>query len=124
MSNPKFSHFRNRIKSVGFALQGIVTFLKTQINAWIHIGAALFACILGYLLNINKTEWCVIVLAIGLVVVAEMLNTAIEFLTDLISPSIHPLAKKAKDVAAGAVLVAAITSVVIAAFIFLPKLLS
>ena len=69
-------------------------------------------------------EWCWITLAIGLVLLAEMFNTAIEYLTDLASPEIHPLAKKTKDVASGAVLIAALVAVVIGLLIFLPKLLS
>lgn len=122
MGNPKFFHFQNRVKSFGFAIQGIIVFFKTQVNAWIHLLAAVCACITGYVLKIDKGEWCWIVLAIALVFVAELLNTALEFLTDLASPSVHPLAKKVKDIAAGAVLVAAIASVIIAAIIFLPKL--
>lgn len=120
MSNPKFLH--RRIKSFGFAIQGVVTFLKTQPNGWIHLLGALFAIMLGLVYKINATEWCMIVFAITFVIATEMLNTGLEFLTDLVSPSIHPLAKRAKDVAAGAVLVAAIASIVIAAIIFLPKM--
>ena len=119
--NPKFFHFQNRIKSFGFAIQGIIVFFKTQVNAWIHLLAAIVAGVTGYILKIDKTEWCWIVLAIAMVFVTELLNTALEFLTDLASPSIHPLAKKVKDIAAGAVLIAAIAAVVIAAIIFLPK---
>lgn len=122
MSNPKFFHLRNRFKSFGFAIQGIITFFKTQFNAWVHLFAAIGTCITGYVLRIDKAEWCWIVLAIALVFVTEVLNTALEFLTDLASPSIHPLAKKVKDVAAGAVLMAAIAAVIIGLIIFLPKL--
>jgi diacylglycerol kinase len=123
MSNPKFFTFQSRIKSVGFAIQGIFTFFKTQANAWIQLIAAIMVIVLGFKFNINKTEWLAIVLAIALVLVTEMLNTAIEFLTDLASPSVHPLAKKVKDIGAGAVLIAAITSIVIAVLVFLPKLM-
>lgn len=122
MSNPKYT-FRSRIKSLSYALQGVFTFFKTQANAWIHLLAAVVAIISGFRFHINKAEWLAIVFAIGLVLVSEMLNTALEFLTDLASPSIHPLAKKVKDIAAGAVLVAAITSILIAAIVFLPKLM-
>jgi len=68
-------------------------------------------------------EWCWITLAIGLVILSEMFNTAIEYLTDLVSPEMHPLAKKTKDVASGAVLIAALMAVVIGLFIFIPKFL-
>ncbi|HET8962547.1 MAG TPA: diacylglycerol kinase family protein, partial [Chitinophagales bacterium] len=81
MSNPKFFRFRSRIKSFGFALQGIATFFKTQTNAWIHLLSAFFACVAGCVLNLNPMEWCVIAVSISLVFIAEMLNTAIEFLT-------------------------------------------
>lgn len=104
-------------------MQGIFTFFKTQTNAWIQLIAAVIVIFLGFKFNINKTEWLAIIFAISFVIVTEMLNTALEFLTDLASPSIHPLAKKAKDVGAGAVLVAAITSLVIAGVVFLPKLM-
>lgn len=120
MSNPKFLH--KRIKSFGFAIQGIVTFFKTQTNAWIHLVAAVLICGMGYTYKISREEWCWIVAAIAFVFVTEMMNTAIEFLTDLASPSVHPLAKKVKDVAAGAVLIAAITSFIIALVIFIPKI--
>lgn len=123
MGNPKYFTFRSRIKSIAYAIQGVFTFFKTQTNAWIHLVAAIVAIVLGFRFNINKSEWLAIVFAIALVVVAEMLNTALEFLTDLVSPSIHPLAKKAKDVGAGAVLIAAITSLIIAMLVFLPKLI-
>lgn len=108
---------------MSYALQGVVIFFKTQPNAWIHLSAAVIAIVLGFKFHINKAEWLAIVFAIALVMIAEMLNTALEFLTDLASPSIHPLAKKVKDVGAGAVLVAAIASIVIAAIVFLPKLM-
>jgi diacylglycerol kinase (ATP) len=120
MSNPKF--LKKRIKSIAVALQGIAVFFKTQVNAWIHLMASVVACVTGYVLKIEKWEWCCVVFAITLVFVTELLNTALEFLTDLASPSVHPLAKKVKDIGAGAVLVASITALVIAGLIFLPKL--
>jgi diacylglycerol kinase len=122
MSNPKFFHVKYRIKSLGYACEGIVTFFKTQPNAWIQLCAAAAIIIVGVVLKISRWEWCWIVASIALVIVSEMLNTALEFLTDLVSPSVHPVAKKVKDVAAGAVLIAAITAVIIAALIFLPKI--
>jgi diacylglycerol kinase len=122
MSNPKFFSFKHRIKSVGYACEGIVTFFKTQPNAWIQLFSAVAIIVVGFVLEINRWEWCWIVASIALVIVTEMLNTALEFLTDLVSPSVHPLAKKVKDVAAGAVLIAAITSFIIACIIFLPKI--
>jgi diacylglycerol kinase len=122
MSNKPFS-FSDRIKSFGFAIQGIITFFKTQHNAWIHLVAAVLVIAAGFILNVNNNEWCWLVFAIGMVFITEMFNTAIEFLTDLASPDIHPLAKKVKDVAAGAVLIAALIAVVIGLIIFLPKMI-
>ncbi len=113
--------FNDRIKSFGFAIQGISTFFKTQHNAWIHFVAAVCVIVLGFVLKVNSNEWCWVLLSIGLVFITEMLNTAIEFLTDLASPQIHPLAKKVKDVAAAAVLIAALGAVAIGLVIFLPK---
>jgi diacylglycerol kinase len=124
MSNPKFFYLKHRIKSVGYACEGIATFFQTQPNAWIQLFAAAVIIVTGFILEISRWEWCWIVASIASVIITEMLNTALEFLTDLVSPSIHPLAKKVKDVAAGAVLIAAITSVVVAAIIFVPKVVS
>ncbi|MES2592587.1 MAG: diacylglycerol kinase family protein [Bacteroidota bacterium] len=120
-SNRPWIH--SRIKSFGFAIEGIVTFFKTQHNAWIHAVAAVVVVVAGFILNVNNTEWCLLAIAIALVIISEMLNTAIEFLTDIVSPAIHPVAKKVKDVAAGAVLFAAITAAVIGGIVFIPKLL-
>ena len=113
--------FKARIKSFSFAFQGIKTFFQTQHNAWIHALAAICVIILGSWVNLNLNEWCWIVFSIGLVFITEMLNTAVEFLTDLVSPEFHPLAKKVKDVAAGAVLFSALVAVVIGLFVFIPK---
>ena len=78
--------------------------------------------LLGIQFNLNASEWCWVILAVISVWIAESLNTAFEFLTDIASPNFHPLAKKAKDVAAGAVLIAAIGSVLIGIVIFYPHL--
>lgn len=123
MDNNKPFRIADRIKSVAYALEGVVVFFKTQHNALIQAIFAIAAIILGCIWEINDTEWCFLVVAIALVFITEMLNTAIEFLTDLASPEIHPQAKKVKDVAAGAVLVAAIAAAIIGAIIFLPKML-
>ena len=114
----------DRIKSLGYAIEGIRTFFKTQHNAWIHLFAALIVLIAGILMNVNLNEWCWLVVSIGLVFITEMINTAVEFLTDLVSPEIHPLAKKVKDVSAAAVVIAAITSFIIGLIIFIPKFLT
>jgi len=90
-------------------------------NFKIHITAIIAVLFTGWYIQLNSSEWLWIILAIGLVLVAELLNTAIELLVDLVSPEFNVQAGKVKDVAAGAVLVAAVISVCIGAIIFLPK---
>jgi diacylglycerol kinase (ATP) len=97
--------------------------LATQQNAWIHAAATVIVVSAGFALSLSLAEWCWIVLAIVSVWTAEALNTAFEFLTDVASPNFHPIAEKAKDVAAGAVLLAAAGAVVIGLLVFGPKIL-
>ncbi|WP_028295531.1 diacylglycerol kinase family protein [Olivibacter sitiensis] len=112
------------LRSFGFALDGIISAFKTQPNFRFHCVATLLVVILGVFLKISAFEWLWLALAIAMVLAAELLNTAIESLTDLASPNIHPLAKRAKDTAAAAVLVIAAFAIAVAAVILLPKLLS
>jgi len=114
--------FDGRIRSVKFALRGIRTMLASQHNAWIHAAATLVVVAVGSFLRLPAASWAWIVLAIGAVWTAEALNTAFEFLTDVASPDFHPLAEKAKDVAAGAVLLAAIAAIVIGGLVFWPAI--
>lgn len=112
-----------RIKSTTHAWRGIGILIKTGHNAWVQIFFGLLAVYLGFVLDISVTEWLFIVLAVGLVIMAEAFNTAIEIDMDLTSPEYHPYARDTKDVAAGAVLITALLSIVVALFIFLPKIL-
>jgi diacylglycerol kinase len=96
--------------------------LKTQQNAWIHAFATVAVAGTGLLVGFTRSEWCWMVVATVSVWTAEALNTAFEFLTDVASPEFHPLAGKAKDVAAGAVLIAAIGAVVIGLIIIGPHI--
>jgi diacylglycerol kinase len=96
--------------------------LRTQRNAWIHAIATVCAVTLGAWLRLSRTEWAIIALTIGLVWMAEFVNTALEAVVDLASPDIHPLAQVGKDVGAAAVLIAAITSVVVGLLILGPPL--
>lgn len=112
--------FTGRIRSVSFALRGIGIMLRSQQNAWIHAFATCVVIGAGFFFGITQAEWCWIVLAIISVWTAEALNTAIEFLTDVASPEYHPVAGKAKDVAAGAVLITAIGSVIIGTIVLGP----
>ncbi|MBN1352464.1 diacylglycerol kinase family protein [candidate division KSB1 bacterium] len=111
-----------RIKSFKYAGQGIYTMLKSQQNAWIHAAATLLVCLAGIWFGLSSSEWCWIILACIAVWTAEALNTAFEFLADVASPGYHPLVKKAKDVAAGAVLIAAIGAAIIGIIILGPHL--
>ena len=112
-----------RIRSFRCALRGVRHTLLSQHNAWIHAVATVAACGLGLLLGLSKLEWCAIVLAIAGVWTAEAFNTALESLCDLASPEFHPRVEKAKDTAAGAVLIAAVGAVVIGLLVFGPPLL-
>lgn len=107
-------------KSFTYAFEGISTAVKQQ-NMKFHLLSAVVVLIAGFLTGLSVIEWCVIIAVIAIVISLEMVNTAIEALVDLASPKLHPLAKVAKDVAAGAVLVFAIASVIIGGLIFFPK---
>jgi diacylglycerol kinase (ATP) len=111
-----------RLRSFGYALRGLRIALRTQHNAWIHALATTLVCGLGWWMEVSALEWCALVLAIALVWVAELLNTAFEFLCDAVSPEPHPLVEKAKDVSAGAVLAGALLAAVVALVIFAPRL--
>ena len=110
------------LQSFAHAFAGLRTFFATQRNARIHAVAAACAVALGLLADLTRPEWCAIVLAIAAVWVAEALNTALEFLADAAVPEFHPLVRKAKDVAAAAVLIAAAAAVVTGVLIFRPHL--
>ncbi len=113
-----------RLRSTNHALRGIGVFLKTTHNAWVHIFFAILAIYLGFTLCISSIEWIMLVFVIGLVIICEMINTAIEIDIDLTSPNHHPYARDTKDVAAGAVSVAVILAGIIGLIIFLPKILA
>ena len=111
-----------RAKSFSYAGRGVWVFIKTTHNAWIHLAVFVLAIFLGFYFGISKIEWMLLVLAGGFVIVAEAFNTAIEIDIDLTSPDYHPYAKDTKDVAAGAVLLAALTSLTVGLLIFVPCL--
>ena len=112
--------FKRFIKSFSFAIAGLKYTFKTQGNFRFHVLAALFVISVSFYLEISKTEWLIIMLCISLVLFAELLNTAIESLVDLVSPEYHKLAEIAKDTAAASVLVLALMSAIIGVIIFLP----
>ena len=110
-------------KSFGYAFQGIFNTIRTERNIKIHCAAAILVTIFGIWLQISKTEWMICFILFGLILALELVNTAVEATVDLFTEERKPLARKAKDAAAGAVLIAAIFAVVIGILIFIPKLL-
>ena len=113
---------RSRLFSFKYAFSGLRYVVISQRNAWIHAAVTLLVVILAAILNLTLQDWGLLLLAIGLVWTAEIFNTALEALVDLISPQPHPLAKIVKDTSAAAVLVSAIISVMIGLLILLPPL--
>ncbi|MEM6262577.1 MAG: diacylglycerol kinase family protein [Bacteroidota bacterium] len=111
-----------RIKSFEFAIKGILWLFRSQGNAQVHLLALIGIIGMGLWVNLASWEWCCILLCMGMVLVAEAINTAIEHVTDLASPEYHQLAGRAKDVAAGAVLLAVLFCGGVWGIIFLPKL--
>lgn len=113
-----------RIASFGYALRGLAQLLATQHNAWIHAAATLGVCALAGFLGISAGEWLAVVLAVSAVWSAEAINTAFESLCDLVSPDQEPLVQRAKDVAAGAVLVSATGAATVGLIVFVPRLVN
>jgi diacylglycerol kinase len=118
----KFS-LKQRLKSFVYAYNGLKHFWKKEHNFQIHLLAALLSIGLGYYLKIAITEWVILVLLIGMVMAAEIFNSAIEHLSDLVMPEQNPQIGKVKDIAAAAVLILAIAALIIGLIIFLPKIL-
>ena len=118
------STLKKRIDSFRFAFKGLADLFISQPNARIHGVATIIALILGGILGLSKIEWCLIILCIFAVLAAEAFNTALEYLTDLVSPEYHVLAGKTKDVAAAGVLLTAFGALIIGIIIYLPKILS
>jgi diacylglycerol kinase (ATP) len=112
-----------RIQSMRYAVRGVRLMLRSQHNAWLHAVASCCVLMVGGYYVLSAAEWCWITLAIMAVWTAEALNTALELLADVASPEFHPLVEKAKDVAAGGVLLAALGSVIIGLLILGPHLL-
>lgn len=119
----KFS-WKKRGLSFKYALTGLKSFITKEHNAWIHTGATAFVLILGFTFHLSFYEWIAIVFCIGLVFAAEAFNTAIERLVNLVSPEFNRAAGDVKDIAAGAVLICAVTAAIIGLLIFLPKVIS
>lgn len=111
------------LKSFGYAFSGLNYAFKSQFNFKVHVVALVVVSFAGWYFKLSATEWIWIIMASGMVLMTELLNTALEVLVDLVSPDLHPKAKIIKDVAAAAVLITALTAVTIGLVIFIPKIL-
>jgi diacylglycerol kinase (ATP) len=122
MQPEKFS-IRSRIKSFSHAMAGLKQFVGHEHNARIHAVATIGVIVAALVLKVSPTEAAILTIVTGLVWVAEIVNTCVERLADLITKERHPGIKIVKDLAAGAVLTAAFTAVIVALFIFIPKII-
>lgn len=121
--NPK-RECKKLVNSFKYAIEGFISSFKTERNMKIHVLAMIIVIALGTFLKLDKIEWCFVTIAIVLVISAELFNTAIETIVDMISPEKNEKAKLVKDIAAASVLILAIGAAVIGAIIFVPKLLN
>jgi len=110
------------IRSFSYALKGLAFVFRSELNARIHTAIAILVVVMGIVLGISRIEWIIIILCIGIVFAAEILNTSIERLVDIVSPQISEKAGIVKDIAAGAVLLSAVFSVITGFLIFIPYL--
>lgn len=122
MAENKTFSFTARIKSFGYALDGLWLMLKSQHNAWVHLAASLGVGAAAFAVGMRAEDWRWLVVAIVLVWIAEALNTAFEKLCDVVSPQFHPSVKHCKDIAAGAVLICAVGAVLLGILVFWPYL--
>lgn len=114
---------KDRIRSFGYAWEGVVYLVKSQHNAWIHLLVTVLAIIVGFWLGISRSDWALLVLAMMGVWMGEAVNTAVEAIVDMVQPDFHPLAKIAKDVAAGGVLLSAVAAAIVGFLVLGPPLL-
>ena len=117
---PPDGRWRRRMASFGHSGRGVWAALRSEVHLRFHAAATAAVVGLGFYCRLGRLEWALVALAVAGVWTAELLNTAIEALTDLASPAWHPLAGKAKDVAAGAVLLAALGALAVGALVFIP----
>ena len=111
-------------RSFLFALQGFRTAISTERNIRVMLGGAVFAVVMGLILRIDALSWACVLICCGAVIVTELLNTAIETIVDLVSPEFHPLAGRAKDIAAAASWTMSVTSVLVGMIIYIRALLA
>lgn len=113
---------KNILYSFKYAFNGIISSIKKERNMKIHISIMTIVMLLGIILKIQKIEWIICIILFGLVISLEMINTSIEIVVDMVMPNKNENAKNAKDISAGAVLIVAITSLIIGLIIFIPKI--
>jgi diacylglycerol kinase (ATP) len=123
MKNPNDSFIRGRWRSLKFAFKGVWLLLTTEDSIKVQVFIAIAVTVLGIYFNISNTEWMLQFLAIGMVLVAEALNTAIEKIADFVHPDYHIKIGFIKDIAAGAPTFAGVISLIIAGFIYIPKII-
>ncbi len=122
MNSDKFS-LKTRFGSFKFAFHGLWLLVQNEHNSRIHFLAAIVAIAMGIILKINPYEWSLLIIVIGIVFLTELLNSSLETLADFVNPEWNEKIRNVKDYAAAAVLISAITSVVVGALIFIPKIL-
>ena len=123
MNNISKIRSKNILYSFKYAFEGIITSIGTERNMKIHVTIGTLVIILGFLLKISQLEWFIIIMLIAAVISAELFNTAIEVVVDMITLEKNENAKRAKDIAAGAVLTVAIGAAIIGLMIFVPKII-
>lgn len=115
-------NFRSFLSGFAYAAKGLIEAVKSQFTIRFHFVSTIVVVAMSFYYHLSATEWCFILLSISLVWTTELLNTALEYLTDFVSPEYNYLAGKVKDIAAGAVLVVALISVFVGLIIFAPKI--
>lgn len=116
--------YKSGFRSFGYAFKGLAAVFGSEVNVRIHTAIAILVIILGLILGISRMEWLAVILCIGLVIGAEVFNSALERLVDIVSPQFNEKAGLVKDIAAGAVVVSALISVIIGVVIFIPYIKS
>ncbi len=112
------------INSFSYPVKGLKYAYRNEQNLAVDVGIALIVVIFGFIFKVNKYEWAILALTIGLVISCELINTAIEATVDLVTEEYHPLAKVAKDTSAAAVFIFAIVAIIVGLIIFLPKVIA
>lgn len=120
---PMINQAKRQVHSYRYAAKGVKYTLSTQVNIWVHLLIAVVVLVLAYFLHFTPNQFMILIVIIGFVIVAELYNTAIEEMTNLLSPEFNPQAGVVKDIAAGAVLVAALTAAIVGSWLFIPAII-